>query len=65
MQIDEKERLRDKFDESKYHLVTAMNILMFLQRIDVIQMDSLPPNQGKKYQWNMLKLDKMIDTIIP
>ena len=42
-----------------------MNIVMFLIRIKVLNMDGMPPNQGKKYEWDQDYLNILLDQIKP
>lgn len=47
----EKKDLRQDFNENKYHLVSAMNIMMYLSRWQILKIDQ----EGKKFEWNETK----------
>jgi hypothetical protein len=57
----EKTLLRSDFNESKHHIVTAMNIMMFLERFSILVIDPL----GKKFDWDDKAIQQMIKTEIP
>ena len=42
-----------------------MNIVMFLIRVNVLKMDGMPPNQGKKYEWDQENLEILLDQVKP
>jgi hypothetical protein len=44
----EKKALRQEFNENKHHLVSAMNIMLYLTRWQILKIDS----EGKKFEWN-------------
>ena len=46
----EKLELRDQFNEDKHHAVTAMNILLFLQRKGILKITDAEPG-GKRFDW--------------
>ena len=46
----EKSFLKENFKQEKHHIVTAMNIVMFLQRHQIIAIE--PGSEGKVFVWN-------------
>ena len=59
----EKEDLRASFNADKYHLVVALNIIMYLQRKGILNIDN-QGSQGKKFDWNIEKVNYMINTMV-
>lgn len=57
----EKTHLRSDFNDNKHHVVTAMNIMMFLERFSILKIDTL----GKKFDWDESVIQKMIKIVIP
>jgi hypothetical protein len=62
--ISEKEELRNNFNVEKHHFVVAINIFMYLSRHNLIAMD-VANSQGKKFQWNEDRTNRMIDSLVP
>ena len=62
--VFEKADLSSNFDHSKHHDVTAMNILMFLQRKNLVNIDT-EKSQGEWVEWNQPNLTKFSQEIIP
>jgi hypothetical protein len=60
----EKTELRNQFNDNKHHAVTAMNILLFLQRKKILVIDNTK-SAGKKLDWIESKVQKFIDEVIP
>ena len=60
----EKTELRNQFNDNKHHAVTAMNILLFLQRKKILVIDNTK-SAGKKLDWIEGKVQKFIDEVIP
>lgn len=60
----EKNELRDQFNDNKHHAVTAINILMFLQRKKILVID-VNKSGGKKLEWIESRVQKFIDEVIP
>jgi hypothetical protein len=59
----EKEELRASFNADKHHLVVAMNIIMYLQRKGILNLDN-QGGQGKKFIWNIEKTNYMINVVV-
>ena len=60
----EKAQLRDLFDDSKHHTVTAVNILLFLQRRGVLDVDTAS-SEGKRILWNEGNVKRFLEHAMP
>ena len=52
MTKDEKNQLRNGFDPAKHHAIIAANILLFLERLEYIDIKDDEEFEGKAFDWN-------------
>ena len=60
----EKAELRILFDETMHHTTTAINILMFFQRRELIDIGD-PYHEGKKFKWNEANVRRFYNVTMP
>ena len=58
----EKEQLNAAFNSEKHHLVVAMNIILWLSRWELLNIDN-HSSQGKKFVWAMEKVNHVITEV--
>ena len=60
----EKAELRTNFDESMHHLVTAMNVLMFFQRRELLDVGD-SDTEAMKIRWNEANVKRFYNETMP
>ena len=58
----EKDKLRSEFSDQRHNATVSMNIILYLQRWDIININTMSGG-GKKFEWDELKVDQFIDFV--
>ena len=61
---DEKRQLNLHFNDEKDNIVVAINIMMYLVRKEIIELDTAL-HKGKKFMWNTRQVDFLINSVLP